>query len=780
MKLKWFLFLFMLLIISKSNSQQVNKSNFIAGKNEFSLNGKPYIIRAGELHYPRIPRAYWDHRIKMCKAMGMNTICIYLFWNYHEEEQGVFDFKGQKDVAEFVRLIQKNGMYCILRPGPYVCAEWEMGGLPWWLLKKKDLQVRTLSDSLFMDRTNIYLKEVGKQLAPYQIQNGGPIIMVQVENEYGVWGNEKPYMEAIRDHVRSSGFDKVQLFRCDWSSNFNKYQLPGVAGTLNFGAGSNIENQFKKFKEVNPEAPLMCSEYWTGWFDKWGSSHETRSINTFIGSLKDMMDRKISFSLYMAHGGTSFGQWAGANTPGYAPTTTSYDYNAPIDEIGNPTDKFYAVRELLKNYLQEDETLGDIPANPEKTINIPGIRFTQSATLFNNLPKANTSENIESMEYFNQGWGSILYRTTITASSQKRKLLIPEVHDWAIVFINGKPIGKLDRRRNDKEVEVPPLSANSQLDILVEGMGRINYGKGVVDRKGITEKVLLINRETEINLKNWSVYNLPVDYAFQQNVKYIKNAANGPGWYKASFILNETGNTYLDMSKWGKGMVWVNGYNLGRFWRIGPQQTLYLPGCWLKKGANEIIVFDLDNPQELVIAGIDHPILDKIIPDKSLLHRKQGQSLNLSGVKPVIKGTLPNLPGWQNSTFDGIKTGRYFCFEALSSQNDNDPVTSIAELEITGVDDKPISSLNWKVLYADSEEVTKANNTADKLFDLQESIVWQTQITGVSPKHPHQVVIDMGKIENVKGFRILPRSDKNRVGIVKDYQFYLELNPFKF
>jgi beta-galactosidase len=776
----WLLSVLFLLLSNVTNTQKASPGSFVAGKNGFLLNGKPFVLRAGELHYARIPKAYWDHRIKMCKAMGMNTICIYAFWNYHEQEQGVFDFSGEKDIAEFVSLIQKNGMYCILRPGPYVCAEWEMGGLPWWLLKKKDIQVRTLSDSLFMARTKIYLKQVGKQLAPYQIQNGGPIIMVQVENEYGVWGNEQAYMETIRDYVRVAGFDKVQLFRCDWSSNFNRYQLSGVASTLNFGAGSNIDNQFKKFKEINPDAPLMCSEYWTGWFDKWGSVHETRSINTFIGSLKDMMDRKISFSLYMAHGGTSFGQWAGANTPGYAPTTTSYDYNAPIDEAGNPTDKFYAVRDLLKNYLQDGETLGEIPTNPAKTIEIPSIKLTQSAALFGNLPKAQSSENIQPMEFFNQGWGTILYRTPIMAFPQKRKLTITDVHDWATVYINGKPIGKLDRRRGDKSIEIPPLASNSQLDILVEGMGRVNYGKGIIDRKGITEKVVLSEAGKETTLKDWLVYNFPVDYSFQQKAKYKNEVAVGPAWYKASFTLNETGDTHLDMSKWGKGMVWVNGHNLGRFWRIGPTQTLYLPGCWLKNGQNEIIVFDLDNPQELTISGIDHPILDKIIPDESLLNRKKGQNLNLSGVKPVMTGSLSAETGWKTINFAEIKAGRYFCFEALSAQNENDPVTSVAELEIIGRDDKPISSLNWKVLYADSEEVTKANNTADKLFDLQESIIWQTQITGENSKHPHQVVIDMGEVVNVKGFRILPRSDKSTVGMVKDYQFYLEKVPFVF
>lgn len=774
------LFLVLVLFVGMTDAQKTTSGNFKVSKNEFLLNGKPIVLRAGELHYSRIPKAYWDHRIKLCKAMGMNTVCIYAFWNFHEQEQGVFDFSGQKDIAGFVRLIQKNGMYCIVRPGPYVCAEWEMGGLPWWLLKKKDLKVRTLSDSLFMARTKIYLKQVGKQLAPYQIQNGGPIIMVQVENEYGAWGNEQAYMETIRDNVRAAGFDKVQLFRCDWASNFNRYQLQGVASTLNFGAGSNIDNQFKKFKELNPTAPLMCSEYWTGWFDKWGSVHETRSINSFIGSLKDMQDRKISFSLYMAHGGTSFGQWAGANTPGYAPTTTSYDYNAPIDEAGNPTDKFYAVRDLLKNYLQEGETLAEIPVNPVKTIEIPAIQFTQSAALFGNLPKARMSENIQSMEFFNQGWGTILYRTEIAASSNKRKLTITEVHDWATVFINGKPVGKLDRRRGDKSIEIPPLDANGKLDILVEGMGRVNYGRGIIDRKGITEKVVLSDNGNEIDLKNWSVYNFPVDYSFQQKAKYKKQVAVGPAWYKSSFTISVTGDTYLDMSKWGKGMVWVNGHNLGRFWRIGPGQTLYLPGCWLKKGRNEIIVFDLDNPQELSISGINQPILDKISQDESLLHRKKGQNLNLNGVKPVIAGTLTADAGWKSINFDGLKSGRYFCFEALSSQNEKDPITSVAEMEIIGADDKSISSLNWKVLYADSEEVTKVNNLADKLFDLQESVIWQTQITGGSTKHPHQVVIDMGEVVNVKGFRILPRSDKSNVGVVKDYQFYLEKTPFDY
>jgi len=781
-------YLFFTILISVSNilycqtpkliEKTTLSGDFVAGENEFLLNHKPFIIRAGELHYTRIPRAYWDHRIRMCKAMGMNTICIYLFWNIHEQTPGVFDFKGQNDVAEFVRLIQKNGMYCIVRPGPYVCAEWDMGGLPWWLLKKKDLEVRKLADNYFMDQTKIYLKEVGKQLAPLQIQKGGNIIMVQVENEYGTWGSDSKYMETMRNNIREAWFDKVQLLRCDWSSNFFRYKLDGAVNALNFGAGSNIDDQFRKFKEINPTSPLMCGEYWTGWFDQWGRPHETRDINSFIGSLKDMMDRKISFSLYMAHGGTTMGQWAGANSPAYAPTTSSYDYNAPINEGGNPTDKFYAIRDLLKNYLQEGETLPEIPQNPEETITIPTINFTQTANLFENLPTEKQSEYIQPMEFFDQGWGSIIYRKQVEACTHKQTLIIKNVHDWATVFINGKAIGKLDRRRAESTVEIPVLKAKARLDILVEGMGRVNYGEAIIDRKGITDKVLLNDGKTEVELKNWTIYNLPVDYRFQTKAKFNSKPATGPAWYKASFTLAKTGYTYLNMSSWGKGMVWVNGYNLGRFWKIGPTQTLCLPGCYLKKGINEIIVLDIDKPVTISITGLNHPILDVIGIDDNQ-QQKPAKSLNLNGLNAVVAGTLPAESGWKTVNLDEMVTGRYFCFEALNAQDANDNSTSVAEFEIIGEDGKAISSINWKVVFVDSEETDKAANGADKLFDIQESIIWQTKI-GDKANHPHQVVIDMGKEFNVKGFRILPRSDKSTKGMVKDYRFFIEKKPFKF
>ncbi|MFV8324433.1 beta-galactosidase [Flavobacterium sp. ZS1P14] len=757
-------------------AQQQNKS-FTIGNKEFLLNGKPFVIRAAELHYPRIPKQYWEQRIQLCKAMGMNTICIYLFWNLHEQTQDHYDFTGQNDVTEFVRLVEKNGMYCVVRPGPYVCAEWDMGGLPWWLLKKKDIRLRDLSDSFFMERTRKFFKEAGKQLAPLQIQNGGNIIMVQVENEYASYGSDSAYMEAIRDNVREA-FDKVQLFRCDWSSNFNKYKLDGVATTLNFGAGANIDNEFKTFQEVYPNAPLMCSEYWTGWFDHWGKPHETRSVESFIGSLKDMMDRKISFSLYMAHGGTSFGQWGGANAAPYSAMVSSYDYNAPIGEQGNTTEKFFAIRDLLKNYLQEGETLGEIPqAMP--IIEIPTFELKESASLFANLPVAHNTENIQPMENFNQGWGRILYRTKLTPSPVKQKIIITELHDWATVFINGKAIGKLDRRKGDTTIEIPALTGNSQLDILVEATGRVNYGKAILDNKGITEKVTITNGKTTKELKNWQVYNFPVDYKFQKNVTYTTATATGPAWYKSAFNLTKTGDTFLDMSTWGKGMVWINGHNIGRFWKIGPQQTLFVPGAWLKKGINEIIVLDVDKPVSRKVAGLSKPILDKINIDESLLHKTAGQKLDLSAETPAYTGTFTIENGWKEIHFSKPYKGKYFCLEVLNSQKETDPLTTVSELELIGADGKIIPVLKWKIVYASSEEVTSGNYTADKIFDQQESTFWQTQSVGAKTSHPHQIVIDLGQVESIKGLRYLHRFDNKTEGMIKDYKVFIKLDPFK-
>ena len=283
MKTVSLLMVMLICVLSGCKNQSGSNGTFEIGDKTFLLNGKPFIIKAAEIHYTRIPVEYWEHRIQMCKALGMNTICIYAFWNIHEQKPGEFDFSGQNDIAAFCRLAQKNGMYIMLRPGPYVCSEWEMGGLPWWLLKKEDIQLRT-NDPYFIERTRIYMNEIGKQLADRQITRGGNIIMVQVENEYGSYATDKSYIAKNRDILREAGFTDVPLFQCDWSSNFLNNALDDLVWTVNFGTGANIDEQFKKLKEVRPNTPLMCSEFWSGWFDHWGRKHETRDAETMIGT----------------------------------------------------------------------------------------------------------------------------------------------------------------------------------------------------------------------------------------------------------------------------------------------------------------------------------------------------------------------------------------------------------------------------------------------------------------------------------------------------------------
>lgn len=774
LKTLFFFGLSFFLMQSLQSQNAIKGETFEIGNKTFLLNGKPILIKAAEMHYTRIPAEYWEHRIKMCKALGMNTICIYVFWNIHEQRPDEFNFTGQNDVAEFCRLAQKHGMYIMLRPGPYVCSEWEMGGLPWWLLKKKDIKVRT-NDSYFVERTKKYLNQIGKQLADLQITRGGNIIMVQVENEYGAYATDKVYMAKIRDILRESGFTDVPLFQCDWSSNFKNNALDDVLWTINFGTGANIENQFKSLKEARPDTPLMCSEFWSGWFDHWGRKHETRDGAIMVSGLKDMLDRNISFSLYMTHGGTTFGHWGGANSPAYSAMCSSYDYDAPISEAGWATTKYFQVRELLNKYLDENEILPDIPQSMP-VIEVPEINFKETALLFDNLPQAHKVTDIKPMEDFDQGWGSILYRTTLPEVKTETSLVITEPHDWAQIFINGELIGRLDRRKGQNTVKLPILKKGTQLDILVEALGRVNFGEAIHDRKGITEKVELVDAKGARSLKNWKVYNLPTDYTFVKTNKFIKDShiKNKPAYYRATFNLEKPGDVFLDMQTWGKGMVWVNGIAIGRFWEIGPQQTLYMPGCWLKEGENEIIVLDLKGPAKNQIKGLNRPILDMLRAEESVLHRKTGENLKLMNEKATFEGSFVNKSGWQETDFGKTVKARYVCIEALTAQDGGD-IAAIAELYITGADGKPLSRQNWKIVYADSEDSRSANSTADKVFDLQESTYWKTLSKA---GYPHHIVIDIGEEKNIKGLKYLPRAEDNSPGMIKDFKVYVKQQPF--
>lgn len=750
------------------------KESFEIGEKTFLLNNEPFIIKAAELHYPRIPREYWEHRIQMCKALGMNTICLYVFWNLHEEKPGEFDFSGNKDLAAFCKLAQDNGMYVIVRPGPYVCAEWEMGGLPWWLLKNKDVKLRSL-DPYYMERVAIFMKEVGRQIGDLQISQGGNVLMVQVENEFGSYGTDKPYVSAIRDIVRESGFTDVPLFQCDWSSNFTNNALEDLLWTVNFGTGADIDSQFAKLKELRPNTPLMCSEFWSGWFDHWGRKHETRDSKVMVQGLRDMLDRHISFSLYMTHGGTTFGHWGGANNPAYSAMCSSYDYDAPISEAGWATPKYFELRDMLKEYLPQGAKLPEVPASMP-VISIPEIEFNQSALLFENLPEVKLSENIQPMEQFDQGWGSILYRTQLPAIKEGSILRLTEAHDWTQVFINNELIGTLDRRKGEQELVLPALPSGVNIDILVEAMGRVNFDKSIHDRKGITDKVELIEGENVSELKNWQVFNIPVDYSFVSSKNYQPvKTTNAPAFYKTTFHLDEVGDTFIDMSTWGKGLVWVNGKALGRFWEIGPQQTLYMPGCWLKKGMNEIIVFDIKGPAKTSITGLEKPILDVLKVDVPQIHREEKENLNLQLESAHYKGTFKQKNGWQTVRFKPNK-GRYFCLQALSSYK-GDNIASIAEFDVLDKNGKAISREHWKIRYANSEETRSGNRTADKIFDLQESTFWQT-VDNTS--YPHQIVIDLSKEYEISGFRYLSRAEGDMPGLIRDYEVFVKIEDFNY
>ena len=768
-----FFFLCSLMFMGCSPIQK-EKHTFSIGDKTFLLDGKPFLIKAAEMHYTRIPAEYWEHRIQMCKALGMNTICIYAFWNIHEQKEGEFDFKGQNDIAAFCRLAQKHGMYIMLRPGPYVCSEWEMCGLPWWLLKKKDIKLRT-NDAYFLERTKLFMNEIGKELADLQVSRGGNIIMVQVENEYGAYATDKEYIANIRDIVKGAGFTDVPLFQCDWSSTFQRNGLDDLVWTINFGTGANIDAQFKKLQEARPNAPLMCSEFWSGWFDHWGRKHETRDAETMVSGIKDMLDRHISFSLYMTHGGTTFGHWGGANSPAYSAMCSSYDYDAPISEAGWATPKYYKLREMMQ-YADSAQVIPDVPA-AYPVIEIPEFELKEVAPLFDNLPEPKLSEDIKPMEQFDQGLGTILYRTSLPEVKEGTTLLIDEVHDWAQVYADGKLLGRLDRRRGQNSLVLPSLQKGTRLDILVEAMGRVNFDVAIHDRKGITNKVELLTETDKKELKNWEVYSFPVDYDFAESKKYAEGEKlDAPAYYRATFELDRVGDVFLDMQTWGKGMVWVNGKAMGRFWKIGPQQTLFMPGCWLKKGKNEIIVLDLLGPEKATVSGLKKPILDMLRAEAPATHRTKGQNLNLKGEKSVAVGELTAGNGWQEVKFGKTVAGRYFCLEALSAQDGKDNA-AVAEFYLLDENGKPLPRQHWKIEYADSESTSWGNFTADKIYDLQESTYWSTRD---GDKYPHRFVINLGEDVKVSGFRYLPRAEESYPGMIKKYKAYVKSTPFNF
>ncbi len=594
---------------SLDSKAQSAAHSFAVSDNAFLLDGKPFQMISGEIHYPRVPRESWRHRMQMAKAMGLNTIGTYVFWNIHEPQKGKYDFSGNNDVAEFVKIAKEEGLWVVLRPSPYVCAEWEFGGYPYWLQNIKGLEVRSKEPQYLAAYKN-YLLEVGKQLAPLQVNHGGNVLMVQIENEYGSYGNDKEYLDLNRKMFIEAGFDGI-LYTCDPEAAIKDGHLPGLLAAIN-----GVDNPEKVTSLVNQnnggKGPYFIAEWYPAWFDWWGTAHHTVPAAKYAGRLDSVLQAGISINMYMFHGGTTRGFMNGANfndkNP-YEPQISSYDYDAPLDEAGNATEKFMRFREVIQKNLPAGQNLPAVPSAKPSIITKPVV-FTSTHTVFDLLKAPKSSVRPLTFEDLNQAYGYVMYRTTINGSGNQELLKIKDLRDYGIVFINGKRIGNLDRRLYQDSLMLNLPKGKVTLDILVENMGRINFGPYLLkNTKGITEKVELGGKE----ILSWKMYSLPFDNIKSVNLnKASGSTSNVPVLKKGYLTLDEVADTYLDFSAWGKGVVWINGHNLGKYWEIGPQQTVYVPAEWLKKGKNEVVVFELIKPAQSVLAGRDRAILDKL------------------------------------------------------------------------------------------------------------------------------------------------------------------------
>ena len=579
---------------------QPAKHTFLLSATDFILDGQPFQIISGEMHPARIPAEYWRHRVQMAKAMGCNTIAAYIFWNYHESEEGIYDFTtGNHNLREFFKIVQEEGMWLIVRPGPYVCAEWEFGGIPPYLLRIPDIKVRCM-DSRYMAAAERYISKLAEEIKPFMITRGGPIMMMQIENEYGSYGNDRNYMLRLKEVWKAAGVD-IATFTGDGATEYmlEAGSLPGSAVGLDPGS---TQADFDRAATMNPGVPVFSSETYPGWLTHWGEEWIRPDTAQLLKDVKFLMDNKKSFNLYVLHGGTNFGFTAGANSggKGYEPDVTSYDYDAPVSEQGQATPKYMALRKLIGSYLPKGKKLPVVPT-PIPVMEILPIALQPFTSIWDKLPRPVLSVQPKPMEAFGQDYGFILYSTELIGH-KAGKLVVTDIHDYATVFLNGVYVGKLDRREGINSINLPVSNVkNPVLEILVEGMGRINFAEYMIDRKGITDRVTL----NGMTLMNWKVYNLPMDKKYIFELRSSGATQKKPGiFFRGNFFITKSGDTFFDITNYTKGIVWINGHNLGRYWNIGPQKRLYCPESWLYEGANEILIFDLHLTEPKPVLGM--------------------------------------------------------------------------------------------------------------------------------------------------------------------------------
>ncbi|KUJ18695.1 putative beta-calactosidase [Mollisia scopiformis] len=582
---------------------------FTYNRTSFLLHGESYQMIGGQMDPHRIPYQYWEKRLYAARAMGLNTIFSYIFWDQVQPSQDTWDFSGRNNIAEYFRLAQEIGLHIVLRAGPYVCGEHEWGGYPYWLSNIPGMVVRS-NNAPFLNASKVYLDRLAEEIRPMLVQNGGPILMAQIENEYGSYGADHVYMEALRDLFYGAFGDDMVLYTNDggYSEDILNGQIEGILAETDGGPQSGFlaRDQYAYASSLGPQ---LDGEYYITWLDLWASNStydtdagDTTAIESIVSDLSWTLNNGSSFSLYMFHGGTNWGfqngaDWAKALTP----VITSYDYGAPLTESGGITDIYLALREMIVDYLG-NETLPAVPKN-ETPIAIPEIALKPVVKLFDILPEPVVADYPTNMEKLGQSHGFILYRHTVTSSVSG--ILVPGDYprDRVLVYVNQTRVGIIDSIYQAPAKVNLTLEAGDVLDILVENMGRVNYGPRIPDQiKGIVGNVTM----GESILKGWEMYNLPLELpSASSSMSTLELASSslsnsGPLFYAGMFdVEGEIADTFLHLANWTKGVVWVNGENLGRYWTVGPQQTLYLPGCYLKKEGNEIVVLNLEPSEEM-------------------------------------------------------------------------------------------------------------------------------------------------------------------------------------
>ncbi|MEU4896468.1 beta-galactosidase family protein [Streptomyces sp. NPDC044780] len=551
----------------------------------FLLDGEPFRILSGGLHYFRVHPAQWADRLSKARLMGLNTIETYVPWNLHQPRPDTFRMDGALDLPRFLDLAAAEGLHVLLRPGPYICAEWEGGGLPSWLLKEPDIRLRS-RDPRFLAAVDDYLAQLFTPLRSRLADRGGPVLAVQVENEYGAYGDDTAYLAHLAETLRRCGVD-VPLFTCDQPADMERGALPGTLATVNFGSRS--AEHLADVRGRQPDAPLMTTEFWIGWFDRWGGHHVVRPADQAARELDELLASGASVNLYMFHGGTNFGFTSGANDKHtYRPTVTSYDYDAPLDEAGDPTEKYTAFRDVIAKHT--GVPAAPVPPHGPK-LSLEGVELPESAGLLSCAPgfgAATPAERPLTMEELGQDFGFVQYETVLPDAGPAL-LEVARVRDRAQVFLDGQPVGVLERENHEHTLAFTVPRAGCVLTLLVENQGRVNYGPGIHDRKGLPGKVLLDGAE----LLGWSSRALPLDSL--EGVPFTPTTVTpvGPTLHRGTFELSDTADTFLHLPGWTKGNAWINGFALGRYWSRGPQRSLYVPAPVLRTGRNEIVVLEL-------------------------------------------------------------------------------------------------------------------------------------------------------------------------------------------